>query len=163
MEARKLPANLKVSCNRESRPFYERFYKSLSRRKTAIESRGVGATESEGFEPPIRLASWPIPVPGSLSPDLHQQREDADDVHPGRRRLPRSTQRRRRGLLPRAPVQVHSHGDGAFPRESHELSRSGEPWRRVERLENIVDWFDLYLIGKPEPRYNTTKVEARQR
>ena len=42
-----------------------------------------------------------------------------------------------------------------FPRESHELSRSGEPWHRIERLENIVDWFDLYLQNKPEPQYNT--------
>ena len=47
-----------------------------------------------------------------------------------------------------------------FPRENHELSRSGEPWHRVERLENIVNWFDLYLMGKPEPQYNTTHVEA---
>lgn len=47
-----------------------------------------------------------------------------------------------------------------FPRESHELSRSGEPWHRIERLENIVNWFDLYLLGKPEPQYNTTHVEA---
>ena len=29
-----------------------------------------------------------------------------------------------------------------FPRETHELSRSGEPWHRVERLEHIVGWFD---------------------
>jgi dipeptidyl aminopeptidase/acylaminoacyl peptidase len=41
-----------------------------------------------------------------------------------------------------------------FPRESHELSRSGEPWHRVERLENIVDWFDLYLLHQPEPQYD---------
>lgn len=47
-----------------------------------------------------------------------------------------------------------------FPRESHELSRSGEPWHRVERLENIVNWFDLYLLGKPQPQYNTTSVET---
>ena len=47
-----------------------------------------------------------------------------------------------------------------FPRESHELSRSGEPWHRVERLQNIIDWFDLYLNGKPEPQYNTTAVAA---
>ena len=49
-----------------------------------------------------------------------------------------------------------------FPRESHELSRSGEPWHRVERLENIVNWFDLYLMGKPEPQYNTTPNPACQ-
>ena len=35
-----------------------------------------------------------------------------------------------------------------FPGESHELSRSGQPWHRVERLEHIVNWFDIYLQGK---------------
>ncbi len=32
-----------------------------------------------------------------------------------------------------------------FPDETHELSRSGRPWHRVERLEHIVGWFDKYL------------------
>jgi dipeptidyl aminopeptidase/acylaminoacyl peptidase len=32
-----------------------------------------------------------------------------------------------------------------FPEESHNLSRSGRPDRRVERLEQIVGWFDRYL------------------
>lgn len=32
-----------------------------------------------------------------------------------------------------------------FPGESHELSRSGQPWHRVERLEHIVNWFDKWL------------------
>jgi dipeptidyl aminopeptidase/acylaminoacyl peptidase len=32
-----------------------------------------------------------------------------------------------------------------FPDESHELSRSGKPWHRVERLRHIVGWFDKYL------------------
>jgi dipeptidyl aminopeptidase/acylaminoacyl peptidase len=32
-----------------------------------------------------------------------------------------------------------------FPRETHELSRSGEPWHRVERLQHIVSWMDKYL------------------
>lgn len=41
-----------------------------------------------------------------------------------------------------------------FPGESHELSRSGQPWHRVERLENIVGWFDKYLKGMPEPQYD---------
>src|SRR5882724_3001596 len=40
-----------------------------------------------------------------------------------------------------------------FPNESHELSRSGQPWHRVERLENIVGWFDHWLIGVPKPEY----------
>ena len=40
-----------------------------------------------------------------------------------------------------------------FPDESHELSRSGKPWHRVERLEHIVNWFDKYLQGKPVKGY----------
>jgi dipeptidyl aminopeptidase/acylaminoacyl peptidase len=40
-----------------------------------------------------------------------------------------------------------------FPNESHELSRSGQPWHRVERLEHIVGWFDHYLLGVPKPEY----------
>ena len=32
-----------------------------------------------------------------------------------------------------------------FPEESHNLSRSGRPDRRVERLERIAGWFDQYL------------------
>jgi len=41
-----------------------------------------------------------------------------------------------------------------FPGESHELSRSGQPWHRVERLENIVNWFDKYLMGMRQPQYD---------
>lgn len=41
-----------------------------------------------------------------------------------------------------------------FPRESHELSRSGEPWHRVERLDHIVGWFDKWLMGMPHPEYD---------
>jgi dipeptidyl aminopeptidase/acylaminoacyl peptidase len=40
-----------------------------------------------------------------------------------------------------------------FPGESHELSRSGQPWHRVERLEHIVGWFDKYLQGVNLPEY----------
>ena len=40
-----------------------------------------------------------------------------------------------------------------FPGESHELSRSGQPWHRVERLEHIVGWFDHWLLGVPKPEY----------
>ncbi|HEY6306842.1 MAG TPA: S9 family peptidase [Candidatus Angelobacter sp.] len=40
-----------------------------------------------------------------------------------------------------------------FPGESHELSRSGQPWHRVERLEHIVGWFDKYLQGMNLPEY----------
>src|SRR6266571_2987753 len=35
-----------------------------------------------------------------------------------------------------------------FPGESHELSRSGGPWHRVERLQHILNWFDIHLQGK---------------
>ena len=31
-----------------------------------------------------------------------------------------------------------------FPGESHELSRSGQPWHRVERLQQIVGWFQQH-------------------
>ncbi|PYX31946.1 MAG: S9 family peptidase [Acidobacteria bacterium] len=41
-----------------------------------------------------------------------------------------------------------------FPRETHELSRSGEPWHRIERLEHIVGWFDKYLMGVPHSEYD---------
>jgi dipeptidyl aminopeptidase/acylaminoacyl peptidase len=41
-----------------------------------------------------------------------------------------------------------------FPRETHELSRSGEPWHRIERLENIVGWFDKWLMDIPHPEYD---------
>jgi dipeptidyl aminopeptidase/acylaminoacyl peptidase len=40
-----------------------------------------------------------------------------------------------------------------FPNETHELSRSGQPWHRVERLQHIVGWFDHWLRGEPKPEY----------
>lgn len=46
-----------------------------------------------------------------------------------------------------------------FPNESHELSRSGQPWHRVERLQHIVGWFDHWLIGVPKPEYEITSEE----
>jgi dipeptidyl aminopeptidase/acylaminoacyl peptidase len=45
-----------------------------------------------------------------------------------------------------------------FPGEPHELSRSGKPGHRVERLEHIVNWFDKYLQGKPMPQYDLPAV-----
>jgi dipeptidyl aminopeptidase/acylaminoacyl peptidase len=41
-----------------------------------------------------------------------------------------------------------------FPGESHELSRSGMPWHRVERLHHIVNWFDIYLKGEKSSEYD---------
>ena len=46
-----------------------------------------------------------------------------------------------------------------FPGESHDLSRSGKPWHRVERLQHIVNWFDKYLMGKPMPQYDVPGAE----
>lgn len=40
-----------------------------------------------------------------------------------------------------------------FPNESHDLSRSGQPWHRVERLQHIVGWFDKWLTGAAKPEY----------
>ena len=42
-----------------------------------------------------------------------------------------------------------------FPNESHELSRSGKPWHRIERLQHIVGWFDKWLMGKDAGTYVT--------
>ena len=41
-----------------------------------------------------------------------------------------------------------------FPGESHDLSRSGKPWHRIERLQHIVAWFDKYLQGKETIAYD---------
>jgi dipeptidyl aminopeptidase/acylaminoacyl peptidase len=46
-----------------------------------------------------------------------------------------------------------------FPNESHELSRSGQPWHRVERLQHIVGWFDHWLMDVPKPEYEITWEE----
>ena len=40
-----------------------------------------------------------------------------------------------------------------FPNETHELSRSGQPWHRIERLQHIVGWFDHWLKGVAKPEY----------
>ncbi len=48
-----------------------------------------------------------------------------------------------------------------FPRETHELSRSGEPWHRVERLEHIVGWFDHWLLGVAKPEYEVSGKEEK--
>jgi dipeptidyl aminopeptidase/acylaminoacyl peptidase len=44
-----------------------------------------------------------------------------------------------------------------FPNESHELSRSGQPWHRIERLQHIVGWFDKWLMGMPKPEYEVAQ------
>jgi dipeptidyl aminopeptidase/acylaminoacyl peptidase len=54
-------------------------------------------------------------------------------------------------------VMVH------FPGESHELSRSGQPWHRVERLDHIVGWFDQWLMGIPNSQYKMPSEETAER
>ena len=49
-----------------------------------------------------------------------------------------------------------------FPNEGHELSRSGQPWHRVERLHHIVGWFDVYLQGKKSPEYELVPPAAQE-
>ena len=41
-----------------------------------------------------------------------------------------------------------------FPGETHDLSRTGAPWHRVERLRHIVGWFDKYVTEKPSIEYD---------
>jgi len=41
-----------------------------------------------------------------------------------------------------------------FPGETHELSRSGKPQHRIERLRHILGWFDKWLMGVPHPEYD---------
>ena len=35
-----------------------------------------------------------------------------------------------------------------FPDENHELSRSGQPVHRVERVERIANWFRKHLLAR---------------
>jgi dipeptidyl aminopeptidase/acylaminoacyl peptidase len=39
-----------------------------------------------------------------------------------------------------------------YPRSTHELSRSGEPWLLVDRLGRIRQWFAHYLVNVPQDR-----------
>ena len=45
-----------------------------------------------------------------------------------------------------------------FPNESHELSRSGQPWHRIERLQHIVGWFDKWIMGVSKPEYDVAEI-----
>ncbi len=36
-----------------------------------------------------------------------------------------------------------------YPRSSHGLSRSGEPWLLVDRMERLSSWFEHWLIEVP--------------
>ncbi len=45
-----------------------------------------------------------------------------------------------------------------FPNEGHELSRSGQPWHRIERLQHIVGWFDKWMMNASKPEYEVGAV-----
>src|SRR6185436_1944255 len=45
-----------------------------------------------------------------------------------------------------------------YPRSGHELSRSGEPWLLVDRLNRIKTWFQHWLIDE-----KLTRTEAKKR
>ncbi len=47
-----------------------------------------------------------------------------------------------------------------FPNETHELSRSGQPWHRIERLQHILGWFDKWLTGASKPEYDVAQEDA---
>ena len=47
-----------------------------------------------------------------------------------------------------------------YPREGHELSRSGEPGHRVSRLSEMVDWFDRYTGGDSVLDRETLREDA---
>lgn len=49
-----------------------------------------------------------------------------------------------------------------YPRSTHELSRSGEPWLLVDRLSRINQWFAYWLIeGGPKTSTATSSVPQR--
>jgi dipeptidyl aminopeptidase/acylaminoacyl peptidase len=47
-----------------------------------------------------------------------------------------------------------------FPNETHELSRAGQPWHRIERLQHLVGWFDRWLMGASKPEYDVAPSEV---
>jgi dipeptidyl aminopeptidase/acylaminoacyl peptidase len=48
------------------------------------------------------------------------------------------------------------------PEETHELTRSGTPFRRVENLRHIVDWFDHFLVAGGRRLPSLRRVRRRR-
>jgi dipeptidyl aminopeptidase/acylaminoacyl peptidase len=46
-----------------------------------------------------------------------------------------------------------------FPGESHELSRSGAPSRRLQNQNHIRGWFDRWIMGASKPEYDPPAAE----
>jgi dipeptidyl aminopeptidase/acylaminoacyl peptidase len=49
-----------------------------------------------------------------------------------------------------------------YPEEGHELSRSGKPTRRINRLEKIVSWFNKYCQEKKTKEQNKKKEKIKK-
>ena len=47
-----------------------------------------------------------------------------------------------------------------YPRSTHELSRSGEPWLLVDRLSRIKQWF-AYWLSEDRPKAATSSNSSR--
>ena len=50
-----------------------------------------------------------------------------------------------------------------FPNETHELSRSGQPWHRIERLRAILGWMDKYIRGKDVAQFRDVMNTAEKK
>ena len=77
----------------------------------------------------------------TLARHLRRQPENADDVHPRRRRLPHSALLRRRGLLPRTEVQEDPHRHGSLPARKPRalpLRRALAPHRAPRKHRQLV-------------------------
>ena len=72
-------------------------------------------------------------------------------------------------MVPRAAAFRRAGEIVFFPRENHNLTRTGEPKHLVESLNWQVYWFDRYLNGNasavppdaPERRQSTTSTRDR--
>jgi len=49
-----------------------------------------------------------------------------------------------------------------YPKEGHELSRGGQPNRRIDRLEKIVEWFDKYCQPKKYKRQQALQAKVEK-
>jgi len=49
-----------------------------------------------------------------------------------------------------------------YPRSTHELSRSGEPWLLVDRLGRLRQWFGHWLLDRPVTTAERTTVSGRR-
>jgi dipeptidyl aminopeptidase/acylaminoacyl peptidase len=48
-----------------------------------------------------------------------------------------------------------------YPRDGHELSRSGEPNHRLSRMNVMIDWFDQHCMVREQKKKATTKTKRK--